>query len=98
MRRLEVRSAFKKRDCFLERWRACIPSIPRKPLDGLTPPFIQSPPLVFPDGIKRLVQGLHHMKAVDHERGVRAVVLNGPSVGAAHVAAGPANALFLAIR
>ncbi len=32
MRRLEVRSAFKKRDCFLERLRACIPSIHRSPL------------------------------------------------------------------
>ena len=29
------------------------------------------------------------MKAVDHEGGVRAVVLNGPGVGAAHVAARP---------
>ena len=74
------------------------PEHPPQPLDGLTPPFIQSPPLVFPDGIKRLVQGLHHVKAVDHERGVRAVVLNGPGIGAAHVAAGPANALLLAIR
>ena len=70
---------------------------PPKPLEGLTLIDGNLAPLFFSDFIDGIVESFNDMKMIQNEGGVRAVLLDGPDVGLAHVATGPCDLPFLIV-
>ena len=64
---------------------------PTKSLDRFALLAGQRTPFLLAYLIDRIVEGLGHMEMIDDESGVRAMMLDGLGVGAAHVATGPAD-------
>ena len=54
-------------------------------------------PLFFADLINGIVEGFNDMKTIQDQGGVRAVFLDCPDVGLAHVTTGPRDLLFLIV-
>ncbi len=71
---------------------------PAQALDGLAFVALEFVPLLLAHGVDRFVEGLDHMEAVDHQHGGLAMMLDGLRIGAAHVAACPADPAFLPVR
>ena len=55
------------------------------------------PPLLLADLVDGAVEGFNDMEAIQHKRGVRAMILNGAHVGLAHIAAGQLDLRLLVI-
>jgi len=68
---------------------------PTQPLDRFTTVGIQGAPLILAHIVNGLVECLNNMETVDDERGIGAVMLDRPGIGAAHVATGPQDASLL---
>jgi len=68
---------------------------PAHPLDRLASLGVEVAPLFLSYLVERFVQGLHDVEAVDDERGIGAVMLDGLGIGRTHVATGPLDPFLL---